>query len=210
MKKISFKKTLLSIVSLIMAAVIACPVQAFAYSDDVYNVDKDSCYWYVSSESTGAATAIVSVIMMIQPDYANSDFITGYAFDCVGGNTFTYCKGTSDEWTDTFGTMEFDIKSINKHITSTTIGESPVWRDSFRVEPGTYEFSQSASFGCGNVVALRQNQESPPSDKAFESSLQSLQHPIPFALPALFSCFLDRGVQTLQKILFLPPAESSS
>lgn len=170
MKKISFNKILLSIVSLITATVIACPTQVFAYSDDIYNVDPDSCYWLVSSESTGPATAIVSVMMMIQPDYANGNFETAYTFDCVDGNTFTYDKGTSDEFTRTIGTMEFDVKSVNKHITSSTIGESPVWRDSFRIEPGTYEFSQSASFGCGNAVALRQNQESPLSEDGYSAA----------------------------------------
>lgn len=155
MKKINFKKVLMSTVSLIAAAVIACPAQVFAYDQDKCNVNPEEGLWYVSSEVGNGATANANVIMMIQPGYANSEFEANYEFTDING-TFNCSDGT----VSTYETMAYRIKSINKHITSSTVGESPIWRSSFALEPGTYEFSSAYAFGGGNVVALRQNQES--------------------------------------------------
>ena len=167
MKKINFKKVLMSTVSLIAAAVIACPAQVFAYDQDKCNETPEEGLWYVSSESTGAATATVSVIMMIQPEYANGNFETAYTFYCTNGK-FT----CTDGYTETHGTMAYDIKSVNKHVTSSTVGESPIWRGDFRLEPGTYELSDGATaMTVSNVVALRQNLESPLEEDGYGAQL---------------------------------------
>lgn len=157
----------MSTVSLIAAAVIACPAQVFAYDQDKCNETPEEGLWYVSSESTGAATATVSVIMMIQPEYANGNFETAYTFYCTNGK-FT----CTDGYTETHGTMAYDIKSVNKHVTSSTVGESPIWRGDFRLEPGTYELSDGATaMTVSNVVALRQNLESPLEEDGYGAQL---------------------------------------
>lgn len=145
---------------LIMSAMcfLTQTTSSFAYNESEYEVDPEEAFFYLNN-ADGPNKVPVTMFLLVQDKYVDTDFKTSYEFWCTDGEFNFDVDG--DDFTDTEGGLRFVIRSQNSNLyyCETVDGLGELWMMQFTIEPGTYKFAYPS--GMNYITILPSSLGSP-------------------------------------------------
>ena len=156
MKK-GFLKSTVAMLALALCF-ICSPLSAFAYNESEYEVDPEESFFYLNN-ADGPNKVPVTMFLLVQDKYVDTDFKTSYEFWCTDGEFNFDVDG--DDFTDTEGGLRFVIRSQNSNLyyCETVDGLGELWMMQFTIEPGTYKLAYPS--GMNYITILPSSLGSP-------------------------------------------------
>lgn len=162
------KKITKTMLMLIMSALcfLSQSTSSLAYKESEYEVDEEGFFYLNNAD--GPNKVPVTMFLLVQDDYVDTDFRISYEFWCTEG-VFEYDE-YSDDYVEYEGGLRFSIRSLNanNYYYRTVEGLGEVWLIKFTIEPGTYELSYPN--GMNYVTVLPSTLGSPLYDDGYKEA----------------------------------------